>query len=372
VFVWRTPPSTTSPVRREEHARAVVLENQGAEIKTMKTIHIESKEHHRTQSTSSSVRLSRRLKTAIISGIAALALASGANADSPSKCDACVGTARLVYYSDLNNALSDYSRALANANNQPTEDNQKEARRQAVAGYRDAVKNARAQFSVRRDLCQDLGEDRYNPVIKPSDFLSVSEIVAKPNPLYPLIPGTTMNYRSETDEGTETVAVTVTRETRNILGVTCLVVRDTVKLNGAITEDTIDWFAQDRSGNVWYFGESTAEYEDGLIANIDGSWRADLGDAHPGIVMFAHPAVGKVYRQELLYTEAEDAAEVIALDESVTVPAGSYPHCLKTEEFTPLEPEVSEFKFYAPGIGNVLTVNPDTGKRSELVSIQKK
>ena len=161
----------------------------------------------------------------------------------------------------------------------------------------------------------------------------------------------------------------MTRQTRNILGVTCIVVRDIVKVDGSVKEDTVDWFAQDRAGNVWYFGENTAEYVDGLITSIAGGWEAGVQGAKPGIIMFAQPAVGKVYRQELFLGEAEDAAGVLALNETVTVPAGTYTQCLKTEDFTPIDPGNTEFKYYAPGIGNVLTINPDTGKRVELISI---
>ena len=78
-----------------------------------------------------------------------------------------------------------------------------------------------------------------------------------------------------------------------------------------------------------------------------------------------------MYRQELFLGEAEDAAEVLALDETVTVPAGTYAHCLKTGDFTPIDPDNTEFKYYAPGLGNVLTVNPSTGKRSELISVTR-
>ncbi len=269
-------------------------------------------------------------------------------------------------------ALDDYNVALAKANDEPTQEARIAARKQAREDYEDAVDLANAQFHGRRDLCEELAETRYNPVIKPADFLSVAETAAKPNPLFPLVPGTTYNFRSVSAEGTETVEFAVTRGTRTILGVTCITVRDTVKLNGSVKEDTVDWFAQDRSGNVWYFGENTAEYEGGLITSIAGSWEAGVQGGKAGIIMFAKPVVGKVYRQELFYGEAEDAAEILALNETVTVPAGTYTKCLKTEDFTPIDPANKEFKHYAPGIGNVLTVNPVTGKRVELISVVKK
>ena len=287
-----------------------------------------------------------------------------------SKCEPCIETARLMRSSSLSEAAADYYVALANANNQPAAAERTAAKKQAAEDYKGARDLAREQLRERRELCEELDEDRYNPVINPADFLSVAETAAAPNPLFPLVPGTTYNFRSVSAEGTETVAFAVTRETRSILGVTCIVVRDIVRHgDGSVAEDTVDWFAQDRSGNVWYFGENTAEYAGGLITTTAGSWEAGVSGAKPGIIMFAQPVVGKVYRQELFLGEAEDAAEVIALNETVTVPSGTYSHCLQTEDFTPIDPDNTEFKYYAPGIGNVLTINPDTGKRSELISV---
>ncbi len=285
------------------------------------------------------------------------------------KCEPCIGTARYLNRASLSEALADFNTALANANNEATPAARAAIKRQALEDYEDALELAKQQLRERRELCEELDEERYNPVIKQADFLSAAEIAASPNPLFPLVPGTTTNYRAETPEGVETVEFTVTRNTRTILGITCIVVRDIVKLDGSVIEDTLDWFAQDRSGNVWYFGENVADYEGGLIVSTAGSWEAGVAGAKPGIIMFAQPVVGKVYRQELFLGEAEDAAEILALDESITVPAGTYTHCLQTEDFTPIDPDVKEIKYYAPGIGNVLTIKPDTGKRTELISI---
>lgn len=312
------------------------------------------------------------LPVVTIAILAAFLLTGFARADSDkpkSKCEPCRATARLVHSSSLSEASSDFYIALANANNQPTAAERTAAKKQAREDYDEARDLAREQLRERRELCAELDEDRYNPVINPADFLSAAEIAAAPNPLFPLVPGTTYNFRSVDSEGTETVEFNVTRDTRTIMGVTCVVVRDIVRLDGSLIEDTVDWFAQDRSGNVWYFGENTAEFEGGLITTTAGSWEAGMDGAKPGIIMFAQPVVGKVYRQELFLGEAEDAAEVIALNETVTVPAGTYANCLQTEDFTPIEPDGTEFKYYAPGIGNVLTINPETGKRSELISV---
>ena len=288
-----------------------------------------------------------------------------------SQSEPCMVTARFMLHAAQHSALDDYNVALAKANNEPTSEARAAARKLARENYEDAVELARQQLRERRELCQELGEERYNPVIKPADFLSVAEIAANPNPLFPLVPGTTYNLRAVTPEGIETVEFAVTRNTRTILGITTIVVRDIVKLNGSVIEDTLDWFAQDRSGNVWYFGENVVDYENGLAVSLAGSWEAWVEGARPGIIMFAKPIVGKFYRQELFLGEAEDAAEVLALNETVTVPAGTYTRCLKTEDFTPLDPDVTEIKYYAPGIGNVLTINPDTGKRVELISVVK-
>lgn len=315
------------------------------------------------------------LTTAGIAAMIALLLPAIAQARPPLRrsadSDPCIVTARFMHRAAQHSALDDYNVSLAAANNEAAQETRATLRKLAREDYEDAVDLANAQFRERRDLCEELDEDRYNPVIKPSDFLTVAETAAKPNPLFPLVPGTTYNFKSVTAEGTETVAFVVTRQTRSILGVTCITVRDTLRLNGEVKEDTVDWFAQDRSGNVWYFGENTAEYEGGLITSIAGSWEAGVQHAKPGLIMLAKPVVGKVYRQELFYGEAEDAAEVIALNETVTVLAGTYTKCLKTEDFTPIDPDNTEFKHYAPGIGNVLTTNPATGKRVELVSVVK-
>ena len=286
-----------------------------------------------------------------------------------SKCEPCIETARLMHSSSLHEAAADYYVGLAKANNEPAATERIAAKKQAVDAYKSARELAKQQLRERHELCEELDEDRYSPVINPAEFLSVAETAAGPNPLFPLVPGTTYNFRSVTPEGTETVEFAVTRDTRAIQGVTCIVVRDIVRLNGSVTEDTVDWFAQDRRGNVWYFGENTAEYEDGLITSTAGSWEADVSGAKPGIIMFGRPVVGKVYRQELFLGEAEDAAEVLALSEMVEVPAGTYSNCLKTEDFTPISPNNTEIKYYAPGVGNVLTLTPATGKRVELISV---
>jgi len=155
-----------------------------------------------------------------------------------------------------------------------------------------------------------------------------------------------------------------------ILGVTCTEVHDTVTTNGVLTEDTLDWFAQDAAGNVWYFGENTHELADGLITTIDGTFMGGVDEAQPGIVMETHRAIGAFYRQEFDLDNAEDFAEVVGLSAAVTVPYGAFTNCLDTRETTPLEPELHEHKFYAAGVGNVLQTDEDTGTRTELIEVR--
>ena len=195
-----------------------------------------------------------------------------------------------------------------------------------------------------------------NAAINPADF-----VASVNNPLWPLVPGTVYIYQA----GDERIEVTVTNETKEILGVTTTVVHDVVTEDGEVMEDTYDWYAQDVAGNVWYFGEDTKEYEDGKLVSTGGSWLAGADGAKPGIVMHAiQPAIGLPYQQEYYTGVAEDMAEVVSINESVTVPYGRFDNCLQTREFTPLEPHANEYKYYAFGIGMVLEVDENlvTGK----------
>jgi hypothetical protein len=202
----------------------------------------------------------------------------------------------------------------------------------------------------------------YRPDIDPAAFVDAVD-----HPYFPLAPGARWVYEGETDEGTERVAVEVTEERREVMGISAVVVRDTVYLDGEMVEDTYDWFAQDADGNVWYLGEDTHEYEDGVAVNAHGAWEAGVDGALPGIVMPAEPSVGDAYRQEYLAGEAEDMAEVIEVGGSVEVAAGTYDDVIVTRDWTPLEPDVIEEKTYAPGIGFVFEIKPETGEALGLV-----
>ncbi len=188
------------------------------------------------------------------------------------------------------------------------------------------------------------------------------------NPWMPWPVGTQWTFVGETADGTEHTVVTVTDRTRVVDGVTTTVVRDVVHLDGKLLEDTDDWYAQDAAGNVWYFGEDTTEYT-GTKADTSGSWEAGVDGAEAGIAMPAHPAVGDHYRQEYYRGEAEDEADVLALDASASVPYGEMSGLLQTKDYTRLEPDADEHKFYAEGVGVVLEVGLHEKDRTELVSM---
>ena len=240
----------------------------------------------------------------------------------------------------------------------------------------------RDQRDARLDVCEDLGQGPYDPELMPDEFFDPETetiTTGNANPYFPLIAGTQWVYEGDTEEGTEVITVSVTDDTKEIEYpaesgnvFVCVVVRDVVAVDDDLLEDTNDWYAQDREGNVWYFGELSKNYEEGELVDIDGSWKAGVDGAIPGIVMRANPQAGDVYRQEYALGEAEDMATVVNRgDEAVSVSNGDSfsDDILKTGEYTPIEPDVFEFKYYAPEIGMVLEVNPETGERVELVEV---
>lgn len=190
--------------------------------------------------------------------------------------------------------------------------------------------------------------------------------VAIDNPFWPMARGSRWIY-SETDgEGnTQRVEVTVLDQTKEIVGIQATVVHDVLTQDGETVEDTLDWYAQDTFGNLWYLGEDTKEYEGGKVTSTEGSWETGVDGAQAGIILPADPAVGMAYRQEYYAGQAEDAAEVLSLDEHVEVPVGTFDGCLQTKETTALEPDVVEQKFYARGVGEVQAIQVSGGTSVE-------
>jgi hypothetical protein len=194
------------------------------------------------------------------------------------------------------------------------------------------------------------------------------------NAYWPMKPGTRWVYRGvaegEPPEDIVIVATTATKKLAN--GITARVVRDTARSKGQLVEDTIDWYAQDQVGNVWYMGEQTAEYENGKVVSRAGSWEAGKDGAMPGIMLPALPQDGQQYRQEYKKGEAEDNGEVMATNALVQVKTGRYKNSVVTMDTSNLEKTVVEYKFYAPAVGPLLALDISGGAtREELVKIEQ-
>jgi hypothetical protein len=206
------------------------------------------------------------------------------------------------------------------------------------------------------------------PKLDPSNFVKKID-----NPFLPWIPGTSYAYvLKEWEDGKVNIQhqyVTVTNDIKIIQGVAATVVHDVVKENGIVVEDTYDWYGQDKKGNVWYLGEATRARTD-TGWSTEGSWEAGVHGACAGIVMHSDFAahLGESYRQEYLKGVAEDAGKNLDTNVTVKIKYGTFKHCVKTAEFSRLEPGIIEHKYYAPGIGNILVVGAKgVREREELV-----
>lgn len=173
------------------------------------------------------------------------------------------------------------------------------------------------------------------------------------NKYFSLKPGAIMIYNGTDEEGKSMRdTVTVTNDTKEIQGVTTRVVNDTVWVEGKLTETTNDWYAQDNKGNVWYMGEDTTDFTKKKNPK-EGSWESGVKGARGGLIMQAEPKIGSTYDQEFAKNVAEDKATVLSFNNNVTVPYGSFSNVLKTKEFSALEPDVVEQKYYAANVGDI-------------------
>ena len=196
--------------------------------------------------------------------------------------------------------------------------------------------------------------------LDPNDFSTTID-----NPLFPL-----SNLETKIFEGQETdpdtgeivsasLISTVLPRSARVAGIDVLVLEESAYEDGELIERALDFFAQHKDGTVYYFGEKVDNYVDGKVADHDGSWLAGKDGAAPGIIMPAHPAVGQFFNQENAPGVAEDQAEIKALNQSVSTPAGNFTGCVKTEDTSPLDPGIVDFKWYCPGIGLVRDEGPD-------------
>ncbi|HEY7109299.1 MAG TPA: hypothetical protein VH415_07730 [Nitrososphaeraceae archaeon] len=191
------------------------------------------------------------------------------------------------------------------------------------------------------------------------------------NKYYPLKPGMIMTYKGTDEEGNSMQdIITVTNDTKEVQGISTRVVNDTVFVEGELEETTNDWYAQDDKGNVWYMGEDTTDVTNKKNPH-EGSWESGVKEAKAGLIMLAEPKVGVTYDQEVAKDVAEDRATVLSLNDNVTVPNGSYSNVIKTKEFSALEPDVIEQKYYAANVGDIKEKTLKGSKEGiELVEIK--
>lgn len=326
--------------------------------------------------------LSRLALTSIVTLLAAPAMAEGGHKSG----GACTATARTLKAACVLDVAHEQEVARAVCLNLADRAERRECKRDAGLVARDSLQECGEVFHARRDVCDLVGDTKYDPAFGPAFahlFVDPTDIgdTVQPNPFFPLVVGTERVYEKtfvddEGEEVTETVTVTVTGDTKLIDGITCLVVKDIVTVNGVVIEDTDDWVAQDVPGNVWYCGEVARNFEvfDGddpevpELVDIDGSWKAGREGAKAGILFPANPVEGDVFRQEVAWGEAEDVIVIDSTSGTETAPAASCNGtCVVTRDFTALSPGKEELKYYAPGVGLIVELDPDGGERLELI-----
>lgn len=196
--------------------------------------------------------------------------------------------------------------------------------------------------------------------LNPNDFVAHID-----NEYWPMAPGNRWVILDNDLEGnTKRIEITVTKQKKRIMGIETTVIHDRVTEDGKLVENTFDWYAQDKNGALWYFGEDTTTFENGK-GNKAGSWTAGVDGAQPGVIIPGDPEVGMSYRQEYYAGKAEAAAKIVSLDEQVAVAAGKFKGVLMTKDWTPIDPDVLEHKFYAKGVGPVLIQGLSGGKAWE-------
>ena len=307
--------------------------------------------------------------------------------DEPIVVGSCASTASLLWQACDIDIMDDFFEEVATCQNSD-EDELDECIAEAVDQRDETQEECADIYAARQNVCQDLGDEVHEPEFGEAfadNFIDPLDIGdgEEPNPYFPLLQGNQWIYEStfiDEDDGeeiTETITVTVTNKTKLIQGITCLVVNDTVEEDGDLIEDTDDWFAQDKDGNIWYCGEIAKNFElyEGdepeipELVDIEGSWKAGREGAKAGMLLPFEPTEGQVIRTEVLFGDAEDVVEILSVTGTEAAEGGSCDgNCLVTLDYSPLEPGAAENKYYAPGLGLILEVDLESGDRAELIS----
>lgn len=208
------------------------------------------------------------------------------------------------------------------------------------------------------------------PTKKSSAGLNPRDFTTNINNKYLALPkGKKIVYETLTDDGVERDVIEITGETKIVDGVKTLVYRDKVYLDDVLEEDTRDYLAQHKNGDIWYFGEDVDNYRNGILANHAGSWLSGVGGAEAGIWVKADPKVDETYKQEYLKGEAEDMVTVLSLNETVVTKYGTFTNCLKTHDWTPLDPASLENKYYCPQVQAVV-MEEDLASKEKLEIVE--
>ncbi len=323
--------------------------------------------------------------TALTAGL----LATGADPRSAQAGGYCTATAKALNSACVNEAKDDFWVANAICLNLSDQAERSACYAEAKEALAEGRQFCREGLKWRRQACESLGEDRYDPDFDPVSFESDFNNLMHANDYFPLKIGNKWEYQG----GNEVNTIEVLNETKLIAGVTCVVFNDLVVRDGELVEDTDDWFAQAIDGNVWYCGEEVKDFETFAgdtpskpeLVSLDGSFKAGRDGDKPGIIFLASPLAGEAYLEEFSLGNAEDVTEIL----STTYSFGSDPEldpfvpqeladllckpnadCVVTKNFSLLEPGIVALKYYAPGIGFFLEVDPDTGAISQLVGCE--
>jgi hypothetical protein len=323
--------------------------------------------------------------------VAAIPFVIGAGSSSASGAAVCSNTAKVLRTACADDTSDNYNVAVAGCMNITDPAAQNSCLDDASAARDDDKSSCGDVYDARLAVCDAIGEAAYDPDFTPENFVDPRDIgrSVDPNPYFPLNPGYQWTYKTsytneDGDEITELDTTTVTKDTKLINGVTCVVITDVVVVSDGTIEDTQDWYAQDLTGNVWYCGEISQQKEtfegdmppNPELVDIEGSWKTGRDQGKPGILMFASPEVGKTYRQELLWADAEDMATILAVDTDEPQPnvnGGTFTcngECVETRDFSALEPDADEHKYYKKGVGLMLEVDLIDNARNELVSFK--
>ncbi|MCU7549110.1 hypothetical protein OCK74_08285 [Chitinophagaceae bacterium LB-8] len=222
--------------------------------------------------------------------------------------------------------------------------------------------------SCKKDYFKPPQNGKYKPDVRPERFTNSTHIT---NPWTPYEPGKKYIFEGKSEEGQERIIEQRLNTTKKILNITCVIVDFKAYVDGKLAEQASDWYAQDNDGTLWYFGEKVNNYnEDGTLKDHEGSWEAGVDGAQPGIIMLAKPKKGISYLEEYYLNHAEDEAEVLETGITVTTPLGTFNDCIKTKNFTRLEPDIIEYKYYAPGYGVIKEMNQTEKEEIFLKAIE--